>query len=401
MTDHLDPLTARLLAKPVGVTMTPRQTDPQKDFTRQVEVKGNVASVEVRGPVKPEGEDVMVQGHAALLSQGLDPSQWEATGFRTSEWTMFSGEMGQSTRYTFTRKTSVSEGTPLDLTDLLSTVQAHKAVPVRPSGDHGIIIAIGDMQFGKIDGDGVAGTLARTIDYLDKAANLVATYRERFNIGHVHVSWLGDHIEGFVSQGGANVWRTPLTLNEQIRLTRRVMLHALTNVVDLAENVTMSAVPGNHGDPQRFAGKGVTRYDDSHDTESLIAVMDAAELNPRAFGHVKFFVPGTDELTVVNSIAGTTVAQTHGNAWRPNRHWEWWRGQAFDKKSAMHQADLLLAGHLHHELIDSDGKRLFIQVPSIESESTWYKNATGTGGHPGLVVAITKDGLTSPIEIVR
>lgn len=401
MTEHLDPLTARLLAKPVGAAPVRRQTDPDKDFTRQVEVKGDVASVEVRGPVKADSEDVMVQGHAALVSQGLDPSQWDATGFRTSEWTMFSGEMGQSTRYTFTRKALLSEGASLDLTDLLSTVQAHKARATLPSGDHGFIIAIGDMQFGKIDGDGVAGTLARTIDYLDKAADLVETYRKRFDIGHVHVSWLGDHIEGFVSQGGANVWRTPLTLSEQIRLTRRVMLHALTNCAGLAEKVTMSAVPGNHGDPQRFSGKGLTRYDDSHDTESLIAVMDASALNPRSFGHVGFLVPGTDELTVVNNVAGTTVAQTHGNAWRPGKHWEWWRGQAFNTDSAMHQADLLLAGHLHHELIDSDGKRLFVQVPAIESESTWYRHARGTGGNPGLLVAITKDGITSPIEVVR
>jgi hypothetical protein len=52
-------------------------------------------------------------------------------------------------------------------------------------------------------------------------------------------------------------------------------------------------------------------------------------------------------------------------------------------------------------MIESDGKRLFIQVPSMESESTWFRHNKGTTGNPGLIVAITKDGVTSPLEFVR
>jgi metallophosphoesterase superfamily enzyme len=69
------------------------------------------------------------------------------------------------------------------------------------------------------------------------------------------------------------------------------MLHALTLFAPLARRASMAAVPGNHGEAVRFAGKGVTRYDDSHDIESLLAVHDAASLNPEAFGHVEFYVP--------------------------------------------------------------------------------------------------------------
>ena len=69
------------------------------------------------------------------------------------------------------------------------------------------------------------------------------------------------------------------------------MLRALTLFVPLAARVSMAAVPGNHGEAVRFAGKGVTRYDDSHDTEALIAVADAAALNPAAFGHGEFTSP--------------------------------------------------------------------------------------------------------------
>ncbi|QDP44248.1 exonuclease [Streptomyces phage Celia] len=388
-----------LLAKPVGPAVPARQTNPEKDFTRQIEVNGDTAAVTVKGPANDVDEDAAT---AYLRAQGLDPADWTATGFRSSEWTMPNGDQGVSTRFTFARAATVAADDRPPLDELLAAIEAHVPATVLTStgGEHTFIVALGDMQFGKIDGDGVEGTLARTVDCINKAADLLEAYRLRFDIGHVHIAWLGDHVEGFVSQGGANTWRTVLTLNEQIRLTRRVMLHALLTFAPRVARLTMAAVPGNHGEAVRFMGKGVTRYDDSHDTESLIAVADAAGLNPERFSHVEFFVPETDELTVVVECSGTVVAHAHGHAWRPGKHFDWWRGQAFDARSAMHQADLLLAGHLHHEHTDTDGPRTFVQPPAMESESTWWRHAKGTRGAPGLMVLITKDGATPIKEVV-
>ena len=388
-------LTDILLSKPVPPNY--KASRHEGDLTKEIEVKGDKAEVVLN---IPEAERVdQAAGHAYLEAHGLDPAEWEPTSFRTSEWTMNSGEKGISVRFGFSRRSSALDRPSLD--EILPLVQDYQPSINRPDGDHGFVVALGDMQFGKIDGDGVEGTLYRTIDYLNRAADLLLTYRKRYDIGHVHVAWLGDHVEGFVSQGGANTFRTVLTLNEQIRLTRRVMLHALRLFADQAQLVSMAAVPGNHGEPQRFAGKGVTRYDDSHDTESLIAVADATTLNPEAFQHVHFFVPNTDEMTVVVPVAGTVVGHAHGNQWRYGKHFEWWKGQAFDPSNPLGKADLLLSGHLHHEFIDSDGKRLFIQVPAMESESTWWRHNKGSRGNPGLIVAITKDGHTSPMEVVR
>lgn len=384
-----------LLSKPVTPAISGGGSD--RELTKQIEVKGDKAEVVLNVPAAEQVDQAA--GHAYLMEHGLDPAEWEPTSFRTSEWTMSNGEKGISVRFAFSRKSGAVDRPKLD--DLLPLVEDYQPSLNRPQGDHGFIVALGDMQFGKIDGDGVEGTLFRTLDTLNRAADLLQTYRTRFDVGHVHVAWLGDHIEGFVSQGGANTFRTVLTLNEQIRLTRRVMIHALRLFGDQAQLVSMAAVPGNHGEPQRFAGKGVTRYDDSHDTESLIAVADAAALNPEAFGHVNFFVPQTDEMTVTLPIAGTVVGHAHGHQWRYGKHFEWWKGQAFEPSNPLGNAQLLLSGHLHHELIESDGKRLFIQVPAMESESTWWRHSKGSTGNPGLIVAITKDGAVSPLEIVR
>ncbi|QNE75346.1 hypothetical protein F0344_12600 [Streptomyces finlayi] len=388
-----------LLAKPVGPSIPPRQTVPEKDFTRQIEVSGDEAAVTVRGETFEENESA---ASAVLQGQGLDPAEWTVTGLRSSEWTMANGETGLSTRFTFARAGTSSTGERPPIDDLLAAIKTHGTEPAftEIEGDHTFIVALGDTQFGKIDGDGIEGTITRTIACLNAAADRLSWYRERFNIEHVHIAWLGDHVEGFVSQGGANTWRTQLTLTEQIRLTRRVMLHAVLTFAPMANRLTVAAVPGNHGEAVRINGKGTTRYDDSHDTESLIAVQDAAKLNPELFGHVEFFVPDTDELTVVVECSGTVVAHAHGHQWRPGKHFTWWQGQAFNRESAMHQADLLLAGHLHHEHVDSDGPRTFIQPPAMESESTWWRHAKGTTGAPGLIVAVTKDGAVPVKEVV-
>jgi hypothetical protein len=391
-----------LLAKPVGPTIPARQTDPEKDFTKQIEVNGDEAAVTVRGTDFEANESAAT---TVLQGQGLDPSEWTVTGLRSSEWTMANGDLGVSTRFTFARKCDTVTGERPNIDELLAAIDSTPADPlhmfVRDGDEYTFIVALGDMQFGKIDGDGVEGTLQRTIDCLNQAAELLGEYRLRFNITHIHIAWLGDHIEGFVSQGGANTWRTQLTLNEQIRLTRRVMLHALLLFAPLCSRLTMVAVPGNHGEAVRFMGKGVTRYDDSHDTESLIAVKDAADLNPIRFSHVEFYVPDTDELTVVVECSGSIVAHAHGHQWRPGKALDWWKGQAFNKGSAMHQADVLLSGHLHHEFVEADGPRTFIQVPSMESESTWFRHSKGSGGAPGLMVMVTRGGDVPLKEVVR
>ncbi|MER6314648.1 hypothetical protein ABT237_12875 [Streptomyces sp. NPDC001581] len=396
-----DTLLDELLSKPVGPALPARQIDPERDFTRQIEVSGDAAEVTVRGPAEMDPESSATD---VLRAHGLAPSDWDVKGFRSSEWTMPGGELGVSTRFTFVRRQLTTETERPDLDEIFSLIDNYnppRLTTAERQGDHTLIIALGDMQIGKADGDGVAGTLRRTITCIDSATALLAEYRKRFSIGHVHIAWLGDHIEGYQSQGGANAWRTTLTLTEQIRVTRRIMAHAVLNLAPLVERLTVAAVPGNHGEAVRFNGKGITRYDDSHDTDALIAVQEAVSLAPEEFRHVEFFVPDTDELTLVVDCSGTVVAHAHGHQWKAGKHFDWWKGQSFNKASAMHQADVLLAGHLHHEFVDTDGPRTFIQIPAMESESTWWRHRTGTVGAPGLMVMVTRDGQVPVKEVVR
>ena len=379
-----------LLAKPVGPGVAPREDE--RELTAKIERNGDDLIATLVAEPGSVDDDA---ARAFIERKGLNPDEWEATGFRASEW----GDGLESRRFTFKR---VAKSLDIPIDDLIERVLSTPRTPPTDFGPDGagFVVGIGDMQFGKIDGDGAEGALKRTVECIDKAVEECLTTLGDRNISHVHVAWLGDHVEGFVSQGGANVWRTNLTMSEQIRLTRRVMLYAMEQFAPYVRRLTMAAVPGNHGEPQRFNGKGVTRYDDSHDTESLIAVSDAAQLNKEAFGHVEFYVPQTDEMTVVLDVAGTRVGHAHGHQWRPTKHFDWWEGQAFGK-SPLRDADILLAGHLHHLHVEENGGRTYVGVPALEDESTWWRHSTGIGGNPGIFTMLTQAGRVLEMKVVR
>jgi predicted phosphodiesterase len=287
-----------------------------------------------------------------------------------------------------------------DIEQELASYDFQRTQPVdRGLSNAGYIVGVADGQLGKVDGDGVKGALQRSVEYLDEAREDLDFWRQRYDIAHVEIPFLGDMLEGFVSQGGANAWRTALTPGEQYRLVRRIMLHALKLFAGSAPQVSMVAIPGNHDQTIRFQGKGTTKYDDSWDVEALIAIADHAK-DIEVAKDVKFYVPRTDEMTVVTKVAGTTMAYAHGHQFKPGKHFDWWKGQGFGG-SPLADADVLMVGHLHHELMEADGRRTFLQAPSLESESTWFRHNTGATGNPGLMTAIVADGEVKQVRVIR
>lgn len=398
-------LLEELLAKP---TSSYEKTPRNAHLTSKLEISGSDASVEVVGKPEEVNESLARQ---VLKDRGENPDLWVATKFESSDRELSNGDVLRSNKFTFarvgTRSAQLAQQDPapaIDWDSIEDEVKGYKGFPDHLVGDTaytdtGYIVAVADAQLGKTDGDGVQGALQRTVEYLNVARENLEQLREGYEINHVHIPFLGDMLEGYVSQNGANAWRTDLTPGEQFRLVRRIMLHALETFAGSATKVTMAAVPGNHDQTIRFQGKGTTKYDDSWDVEALISVADAAKANP-SLSHVEFLVPETDEMTVVTDVAGTIVGHVHGHQWKPGRHFDWWKGQSFGG-SPLADCDLLLCGHLHHELLETDGRRTFLQAPSLESESTWFRHGTGTVGNPGLLTCLTRNGRTHMIEVIR
>jgi hypothetical protein len=88
----------------------------------------------------------------------------------------------------------------------------------------------------------------------------------------------------------------------------------------------------------------------------------------------------------------------HGHQFRSGNYRQWWDRQAHSRQP-VGDADILLAGHLHHLRIEREA-RTFIQVPALESESTWFRHTNGGMSQPGIVTAIVGGGSWSSLEVL-
>lgn len=358
-------------------TSAPARSPRKPVETEVFEVKGDELKAVI--PAKDGKEPEAWQDY--LKRNGEDPDMWDVAQYRTSTWTLPNGEEGVSHRYVFKR---IIEAPGESVEALIEWEAALPPVkqPETVTWDDtaAFILSWGDMQFGKSP-DSDPNT---TIQYMRACLAQFATTLQATGVQRAHVVWAGDHIEGFQSQGGANVWRTKLTLTEQIRLTRRIMAATVRILAPLTDELTMVAVPGNHGEAVRFMGKGVTRYDDSHDTEALIAVAETFE-GREGYEHVKFYTPSTDTLHVTLDVAGLRVLHVHGHQYNPGKHFEWLQGHSLGAEAIGRDVDLVISGHLHHLFVDTRNGVTWLGVPALEVGSQWFENRTGIYGTPGAV----------------
>jgi predicted phosphodiesterase len=280
-----------------------------------------------------------------------------------------------------------------DLDDLIRVAKRHKPTPpAATSGDSAFVLALGDLQLGKMDGDGLEGTVAR---YLAATTAAVKRYRRIAKGRPVYLIHLGDCIEGMVSQGGANQWRTTLTVTEQVRLYRCLLIEQVKAFASITDRLVVAGIPGNHDE----ANRPLHTYGDSWAIDALSAVKDALDLAGN-YEHVSIHAPARDELTLTLDVAGTIVGLAHGHQWRAGQATTWWAKQAHGRQP-VGDADLLLTGHLHHLHIEQTGSdKTWVQVPALESGSQWWKHRTGEWGQPGIVTAIVGGGSWRSLEIL-
>lgn len=279
--------------------------------------------------------------------------------------------------------------------ELLQVVNGRKKTSEKASGPSVFHFLAGDTQLGKVDGDGTEGIVKHIMQSTDIAVAEFKRLRKTRSIGTVHIAWLGDCLEGNQSQNGRNMWRTQLTVTEQFRLFRRIMLEVLDEFAPLVESVQVDVVNGNHDQVQRFQE---TRADDGHATEAALTVRDAIKLNADKYGHCEIFVPNKDEAYITREVGSSIITMTHGHQWPRNQGMKWWSGQSFNWQSAG-AAQFLFHGHEHEFSINSNRDRVRICCPTFESESTWWRHKTGDVGKRGGLTLVTAGGEFTDLRI--
>ena len=386
----------QLLATPTAPTITPGRKG-EWSFSQAFDPHDpNSSTITATSAKQLEGDDAIkkfITAQGGIIPVGYKAILIEAR-HQTHGWTRAATGEDAVTRPTWLYRFRIEpDNVRRDISELLALVGKKKPAKHNPTTDELVFhFLIGDTQLGKIDGDGVAGTIER---WNQSITNAVAQWN-KLGRPEVHVALLGDCIEGNQSQNGRNMWRTCLTVTEQTRILRRMLLACIDAFIQ-APRLSMSVVNGNHDQVQRFQE---TRADDGHATEAAIAVSEAIATNPERYSHVQIIVPPVDSDHLVVDFNGTVLVMAHGHQWSRGKSMDWWAGQSFGLQAAQ-AGHILVHGHEHEFSIKSQKHRLAICTPTMESESTWWKHKTGQTGKRGAITfTTTNNGEFQRLEIV-
>ena len=358
---------------------------PPKEFKPGYNIQGDKGTA----TSTPQTSDSLTDFDQMLREVGLDTDRYAVEGKPSvGRWQIYSGEWRMSYKFNIVEKKSLA-----DLQELIDIVKDIKPSGAVTTGKYAFVFAAGDLQLGKSDGDGTEGIVKRYRASLQKAVDKVIEFKHL--IGPIVISWVGDCIEGMVSQGGRNARRTELTTTQQVRLLRLLMTETVKAFAPLTDDLRVVSVPGNHDEAQREPV--TTDHSDSWAVDALVAVSEAVQFNPEAFGHVTFEVVPFDEMTTTIEVAGSIITHAHGHQWSRGKHFEWWSGQHWGGH-APGQADILICGHFHTGTCEQENFKYMVRTPSFEKESTYYRHKTGKIGNPSAVTFLTRNGSLKYID---
>ena len=343
--------------------------------------------IRTRPVVVALGESVPDPDNAALLEEfGLDPNIWEAVAVRRSRWQQREdGDWLEAHRVSVRRRAAGHAGLDPNALEAILSNYTYPVPDPKPRDLSGGIMMVpaGDLQIGKPDGGGTPATI-------DRFSRLTEQVRQRIlatptgRVEALILPWLGDCIEGYVSQNG----KLPLdvSITEAVRIVRRLMLHQLAVLAPLADRVLVPVIAGNHDETRRDR---TVPMNDSWAIEAASAVADALELSGK-YEHVSFLFPEPEELTITVDVGSEehplVLAFTHGHVvGSPDRMLDWWEDQAFGRQKAG-EADILVSAHFHHYRNRSAGRRrTWMQIPALDGGSPWYRVRKGEDQSGGMI----------------
>lgn len=332
-----------------------------------------------------------------LLQWHLEPAEYEVlepVQIRTWLGAVGGGETQEFYYYKANVRRRAFADFGATLPELRARLRELRAPKPRPAGAAStFMLTIGDTQFGKADGDGTPGTVARVASMLERLPERVALLRDRgYQLDEVCVAWLGDLVENVDGHYAQQGFTTDLNLTQQVELATDTYLEANAQLARLFPRVLNVGVPGNHGEVRKD-GKSYTNLADNFDTSSLRQGQKAIALDAGLRDRVRLVVPEGDELTVTLRIRDRVHTFLHGHQGRVSgptaagKIARWLEGQAGGMR-APGEADYAWSGHYHHFSVIEAGPRVIVQSPALDGGSNWFAQVNGDEAPPGTVTAV-------------
>ena len=320
-----------------------------------------------------------------LVEAGYDPDEYEVVGTpRTSKWQRYDGEWLTSYRFHF-RPVAKNVDLPL----LWANAKKFQPKKVTRSNKNTVIVCWSDTQTGKTASRGGTQELIERI--FDKQQKLEAYLKATKPEAAIFLN-VGDVIEGFENVA-TQQFTNDLSLMKQVELEASFEWETLKLLARYTGNVTAAAVGSNHCQWRR----GKERLGNPLDDWGIHIQRQLALLAQETETPIRFFEPQPYDETLAIPVYDEIIGLAHGHqAKRPEGVISWWRGQSHGDQ-AVAEATILVSGHFHHVRITETGRkngrsRWWIQCPTLDNGSDWYRQTAGDDSDPGLLVFTLAEG---------
>lgn len=387
MSDLTDKLAA--LISPGSSGSDFRSTNTPEAWRPRSEVEPGVGGWAISSPHQmgntPGAEEI-------LREHNLNPDEWIVTSARHGKWQSFDGTWLESSRINLAPKVSASTIRDFDLEQLVDEIKKWKPgkSPRVITGEGAYIHAGADQQLGKkAASGGTDQSVRRILEGTDRSVHRLDGLRKMgLNIGTIGIPQLGDHVEGNVSQNGRLQGQAASDLGqtEQVRLARRLLLQQIKTFAPLAERIVVPVVNGNHDEVTRQVAADPA---DGWNVEIASAVQDACAENPD-LAHVEFRYPASGHQTLTVDINGTMLGLFHGHQFSSDVR-KYLSGQMLGQ-TALGGADVWLSGHYHHFKTLDIGDRFWLQCPTTDPGSDWFRDRSGESSNPGILTLVIGGG---------
>jgi len=334
---------------------------------------------------KPRPSSEIPDAATVIEEFGLDPNEWTVSSMRRGKWQKYDGEFLESLRVNLVPNTLIHYD-QLDAEKLVDELKKWRpATGIKKAtgtGSYGVFPS--DQQIGKkTGGQGTQQSIDRLLYLTEAAVNKFTNYQKMgLSFGTITLGLPGDHVEGNVSQHGRLQGQaaSDLGLTEQVRVARRLLMAQIKAFAPLAENMIVPVINGNHDEVTRQVAADPA---DGWNVEIASAVQDACAENP-ALQHVEFRFPSSGHQTLVTEICGTHLGMFHGHQANQNNVLRYLSGQAAGQ-TALGLADIWVSGHFHNFRTMDIGDRLWLQCPTTDPGSEWFRDRAGLESKPGLL----------------
>jgi len=307
---------------------------------------------------------------------------------RRGKWQKYDGEFLESVRVNLLPAGTIYEDN-LDAEKLIDEIKKWRpAAGIKQATGKGSFAAFpSDQQIGKKTSNGGSQqSIDRVLDLTEKAVNRFKGYQKMgLDLGTITLGLPGDHVEGNVSQNGRlqGLAASDLGLTEQVRVARRLLMAQIKALAPLAEHMIVPVINGNHDEVTRQVAADPA---DGWNVEIASAVQDACAENP-ALQHIQFRFPSSGHQTLVTEICGVHLGIFHGHQSSQNGIEKYLSGQSLGQ-TALGLADIWVSGHYHNFRTMDVSDRLWLQCPTTDPGSEWFRDRAGHESNPGLLTMV-------------